>query len=84
MRRFKRIAVAKIGWGETYTGEEIKGRFGYFKKVRDAYERFNFKLGPGKRYYGYLPPIGPTFAVRNLIRRLAGWFSASLRILADL
>jgi hypothetical protein len=46
---FKRIAFAKIGWGETYTGEEIRGRFHYIKEGGSAHERFNFKLGPGAR-----------------------------------
>ncbi|MGO9095030.1 MAG: protein NO VEIN domain-containing protein [Bryobacteraceae bacterium] len=61
--RFKRIAFAKIAWGETYTGEEVVGRFSYLKGRQGAgHERYNFKLGPAGRYYGYLPPIGPQHA----------------------
>jgi hypothetical protein len=62
--RFQRIAFAKIAWGETYTGEEVVGRFSYLKKRHGAgHERFNFQPGPGGRCYGYLPPIGPHLAV---------------------
>jgi hypothetical protein len=56
-----RIVFVKTGWSETYRGEPVKGRHSYLK-IGQGHECYNFKPAQDGRYYGYVPPIGPTEA----------------------
>lgn len=67
-----RIAFAKTGWSESYNGDDVEGQFEYLEDWGDGAERFNFKPGPDRAYYGYLPPIGEARAVPKP-QPAAGW-----------
>lgn len=54
----RRIAIAKIAWAETYTGEMPIGRHANIQTHHEAHERFNFLKGAGGKFFGYLPPLG--------------------------
>ncbi|TYB83651.1 DUF3883 domain-containing protein [Oceaniovalibus sp. ACAM 378] len=53
---FSKICFVKTAWSEDYQGQDVFGRHEHIKKYRDGHERYNFKLGPDGRFYGYIPP----------------------------
>lgn len=56
--RHPRVAIAKIGWCESYTGDPVSGRTAHIIRTGDGHERFNFRTAAGG-FYGYVPPSGP-------------------------
>jgi hypothetical protein len=59
----KKLAIVKTGWSEDYRGGAVSGDFGFIADNEEGHERFNFAPGPDGNYYGYLPPIGKSYAV---------------------
>jgi hypothetical protein len=57
-QKYPLIAFAKIGWCETFSGDEVAGTHRYVTQKEEGHERFNFQPAPDGRYYGYLPPQG--------------------------
>src|SRR5947207_1572074 len=57
---FDQILFARIGWGDVYKGEELKGNFREPNESNSWFERFNFMPSVEGRCYGYMPPMaGP-------------------------
>lgn len=59
----EKLAIVKTGWSDDYRGGAVSGSFTYIEENEEGHERFNFAPAPDGRFYGYLPPIGPTLAV---------------------
>jgi len=55
---YSRIAFIKTGWSDTYKGGAVFGRHNYIAEYKDAHERFNFLLGPKRKFFAYVPPVG--------------------------
>ena len=55
-----RIAFAKTGWSEDYSGGDVVGRHAHILEGKKAHERFNFLPSDSdEKFYAYIPRIGP-------------------------
>jgi len=53
-----RIAFAKTGWSEEYSGGDVFGRHAHIAEGKEAQERFNFFPASDGKFYAYIPRIG--------------------------
>lgn len=65
----KWIAIIKVGWCESYNGDEV---FGGYERVSEGHERYNFRRGSDGSFYGYTPPASRSEAAPSPANK-DGW-----------